>query len=309
MGSFLGISWFTMSRQKIALVDKKKVVVTEAIIREALRLDDAEGVDCLPNEELFTELARMRYEKPSTKLTFYKAFFSSQWKFLIHTILQCMRAKRTSWNEFSSSMAFVVICLSTGDAYEHVEDVNAGDAAHGDDSAAHEEGQPPSPQHQHPPQPQQAADFLMSLLQEAIDACVALTRRVEHLKYDRVAQALKITKLKRRVKKLEKRNKERMIAEIDQDDAVVLKDDKEEDKEVADKDVEEAKEDETEPSEVQEVVDVVTTAKLITEVVTAVSKTVTAASAIIPTAEPQVPAATLSAAPARIAAAPNKRRK
>nr|GFD06204.1 xylulose kinase-1 [Tanacetum cinerariifolium] len=32
-----------------ALVDKKKVVVTEASIRDALHLDDAEGVDCLPN--------------------------------------------------------------------------------------------------------------------------------------------------------------------------------------------------------------------------------------------------------------------
>nr|GEV42638.1 hypothetical protein [Tanacetum cinerariifolium] len=83
------------------LVDKKKVVVTKAAIRDALRLDDAEGVDCLPNEEIFTKLARMRYEKPSTKLTFYKAFFSSQWKFLIYTILQSMGAKRTSWNEFS----------------------------------------------------------------------------------------------------------------------------------------------------------------------------------------------------------------
>nr|GFB34530.1 xylulose kinase-1 [Tanacetum cinerariifolium] len=62
-----------------ALVDKKKVVVTEAAIREVLRLDDAEGVDCLPNEEIFIELARMGYEKPSTKLTFYKSFFSSQW--------------------------------------------------------------------------------------------------------------------------------------------------------------------------------------------------------------------------------------
>nr|GEV39739.1 hypothetical protein [Tanacetum cinerariifolium] len=97
-----------------ALVDKKKVVVTEATIRDALHLDDAGGVECLPNEEIFTELARMRYEKLSTKLTFYKAFFSSQWKFLIHTILQCMSAKRTSWNEFSSSMASAVIYLSTG---------------------------------------------------------------------------------------------------------------------------------------------------------------------------------------------------
>nr|GEV22485.1 hypothetical protein [Tanacetum cinerariifolium] len=61
-----------------ALVDKKKVVVTEASIRDALRLDDADGVECLPNKEIFAELARMGYEKPSTKLTFYKAFFSSQ---------------------------------------------------------------------------------------------------------------------------------------------------------------------------------------------------------------------------------------
>nr|GFB83524.1 hypothetical protein [Tanacetum cinerariifolium] len=97
-----------------ALVDKKKVVITEARIRDALRLDDAEGVDCLPNEEIFAELARMGYEKPSTKLTFYKAFFSSQWKFLVHTILQSMSAKRISWNEFSSAMASTIICLSIG---------------------------------------------------------------------------------------------------------------------------------------------------------------------------------------------------
>nr|GFA14539.1 hypothetical protein [Tanacetum cinerariifolium] len=77
-----------------ALVDKKKVVVTEAAIKDALHLDDVKGVDCLPNEEIFIELARMGYKKTSTKLTFYKAFFSSQWKFLIHTILQSMSAKR-----------------------------------------------------------------------------------------------------------------------------------------------------------------------------------------------------------------------
>nr|GFA01206.1 hypothetical protein [Tanacetum cinerariifolium] len=96
-----------------ALVDRKKVVITKAAIRDILRLDDADGVDCLLNEEIFAELARMCYEKPSEKLTFYKAFFSSQWKFLIHTILQSMSAKRTSWNEFSSAMTSTVICLST----------------------------------------------------------------------------------------------------------------------------------------------------------------------------------------------------
>nr|GEY10761.1 putative ribonuclease H-like domain-containing protein [Tanacetum cinerariifolium]GEY10767.1 putative ribonuclease H-like domain-containing protein [Tanacetum cinerariifolium] len=77
-------------------------------------LVDVAGVDCLPTKEIFAELARMGYEKPSTKLTFYKAFFSAQWKFLIHIILQCMSAKRTAWNEFSSSMASAIICLPTG---------------------------------------------------------------------------------------------------------------------------------------------------------------------------------------------------
>nr|GEW16071.1 synaptobrevin, longin-like domain protein [Tanacetum cinerariifolium] len=68
----------------------------------------------IDRKKIFTELSRMGYEKPSTKLTFYKAFFSTQWKFLIHIILQCMSAKRTSWNDFSSSMASAVICLSKG---------------------------------------------------------------------------------------------------------------------------------------------------------------------------------------------------
>nr|GEX82919.1 reverse transcriptase domain-containing protein [Tanacetum cinerariifolium] len=100
-----------------ALVDKKKIVISEVVIREILQLDDAEGVVCLPNEEIFAGLAQMGYEKPSTKLTFYKAFFSSQWKFLIHTILQSLSAKRTSWNEFSTTMASVVICLSKGQKF------------------------------------------------------------------------------------------------------------------------------------------------------------------------------------------------
>nr|GEY99546.1 reverse transcriptase domain-containing protein [Tanacetum cinerariifolium] len=59
-----------------ALVDKKKIVIFEVVIREILQLDDTEGVVCLPNEEIFAGLAQMGYEKPSTKLTFYNAFFS-----------------------------------------------------------------------------------------------------------------------------------------------------------------------------------------------------------------------------------------
>nr|GEY84568.1 hypothetical protein [Tanacetum cinerariifolium] len=113
--------WATAAVKKVndivqlhTLIDGKKVVVSEDIIRRDLHLDDATGVECLLNEDIFEELSRMGYEKPPPKLTFYKAFFSTQWKFFIHTLVQCLSAKRTAWNEFSCSMASVIICLATG---------------------------------------------------------------------------------------------------------------------------------------------------------------------------------------------------
>ncbi|GKD39989.1 hypothetical protein Tco_1260196 [Tanacetum coccineum] len=44
-----------------ALVDGKKIIVTEASIRHDLQLNDVEGTDCLPNAMIFEELTRMRY--------------------------------------------------------------------------------------------------------------------------------------------------------------------------------------------------------------------------------------------------------
>ncbi|GKD12369.1 hypothetical protein Tco_1196776 [Tanacetum coccineum] len=90
-------------RQIQALVDKKKVIITKTSIRSDLKLDDAEGIDCLPTATIFAELERMRYENLTQKLTFYKAYFSSQWKFLIHTILQCLSAKTTASSPLQAS--------------------------------------------------------------------------------------------------------------------------------------------------------------------------------------------------------------
>nr|GFD20041.1 hypothetical protein [Tanacetum cinerariifolium] len=88
---------------------------------------------------------------------------------------------------------------------------------------------PPQPQSPTPVQPQ-GADFPISLLQEALDACAAFTRRVEHLEHDKVARDLEITKLKTRVKKLERANKGRMIDELYRDEGVALMGEKEEEK-------------------------------------------------------------------------------
>ncbi|GJU62250.1 putative ribonuclease H-like domain-containing protein [Tanacetum coccineum] len=48
-----------------ALVDGKKIIITEASVRCDLQLNDEEGMDCLPNATIFEELTRMGYEKLS----------------------------------------------------------------------------------------------------------------------------------------------------------------------------------------------------------------------------------------------------
>ncbi|GJY13166.1 ribonuclease H-like domain-containing protein [Tanacetum coccineum] len=45
-----------------ALVDGKKIIITEASVRSDLQIDDEEGTNCLPNATIFKELTRMRYQ-------------------------------------------------------------------------------------------------------------------------------------------------------------------------------------------------------------------------------------------------------
>ncbi|GJR34954.1 hypothetical protein Tco_1210638 [Tanacetum coccineum] len=48
-----------------ALVDGKKVIITETSVRRDLQLEDSEGIECLPNADIFEQLTLMGYEKPS----------------------------------------------------------------------------------------------------------------------------------------------------------------------------------------------------------------------------------------------------
>ncbi|GKD68548.1 hypothetical protein Tco_1322638 [Tanacetum coccineum] len=100
-----------------AIIDGKRIVVSEAKIRSVLQFGDEGGVECLPTTTIFEEISKMGYEKPSQKLTFYKAFFNPKWKFMIHTIMQCLSAKTTAWNEFSSIVASTIICLATNQKF------------------------------------------------------------------------------------------------------------------------------------------------------------------------------------------------
>ncbi|GJW60811.1 hypothetical protein Tco_0110146 [Tanacetum coccineum] len=69
-----------------ALVDGKKVIITETSVRRDLHIKDAEGTECLPTTTIFEELTRMG-------------------------------AKTIAWNEFSSNMASALICLATNQKF------------------------------------------------------------------------------------------------------------------------------------------------------------------------------------------------
>ncbi|GJW22950.1 hypothetical protein Tco_0033572 [Tanacetum coccineum] len=69
-----------------ALVDGKKIIITESIVRRDLQLEDVEGVDCLPNATIFEQLT-------------------------------LMGSKTTAWNKFSSTMASAIIGLATNQKF------------------------------------------------------------------------------------------------------------------------------------------------------------------------------------------------
>nr|GEX57976.1 hypothetical protein [Tanacetum cinerariifolium] len=182
----------------------KKVIITEATIQEAFQLDDAESIDCLPNEEIFAELSRMR----------------------------------TSWNEFSSSMASAVICLSTGRKF------NFSKAQVGDLSS-------------------HSTKYSSPALTKKMSANMRRVRKgfsgVDTPLFEGMIVA----------------QQDDDVVDEDADEDVTLKDVAAVEK---DAEIEEnADDDEIDPTKLKEVVEVVTTAKLMTEVVTAASATITAA--------------------------------
>ncbi|GJW21669.1 hypothetical protein Tco_0032291 [Tanacetum coccineum] len=121
-----------------ALLDKKKVIITETSIRRDLQLADENGTECLPNATIFAELEIM--SGPTEPMA---------------------------------------------DETENVESV----PTHSNDSLLSSE------------------DRLK--LNELMELCTTLSQRVLDLENTKTSQAAEITKLKERVKKLERRNKSR----------------------------------------------------------------------------------------------------
>ncbi|GKB24120.1 hypothetical protein Tco_0863521, partial [Tanacetum coccineum] len=200
-------SWATVKVKTVngevqlqALVVGKKIVVSEASVRRDLQLEDANGVDCLPNATIFEQLT-------------------------------IMGAKTTAWNEFSSTMASAFIWLSTNQKFNFSKYIFESMVKNSDNEGKfmmyprkpkRKDTEAPLPSgpitnvadeafteenvSKHSNDPLLSGEDSMQL-KELMELCTNIQQRVIDLETTKTTQGSEITSLKRRVKKLEKKNK------------------------------------------------------------------------------------------------------
>ncbi|GKB95084.1 hypothetical protein Tco_0981221 [Tanacetum coccineum] len=142
------------SHDLVATIDGRKVVVTESLIRTQLQFDDANGIFDMPINDILDGMRVIGYPTDRT-LTFLKHHLSPQWRFLVHTLMHCLSPKAGSWNQFPSSIATALICLSTANAFDTpmLAIAAAGDAPDEDNAAAHEAAASTTEAHPEPHSP------------------------------------------------------------------------------------------------------------------------------------------------------------
>nr|GEV70238.1 putative ribonuclease H-like domain-containing protein [Tanacetum cinerariifolium] len=196
----------------LATVDDKLRTVFESSYRRNLKLHDVAGISSLLNVELFENLTLMGYNiSPNQKFTFQKRQFYHQWKYLIHTITQCLSPKSIGFNEFSSNIATTLVCLATNRVYNFSKMIFDDEPASpiGDDSQG------------------EACPIVSGLKAEQDRENITKTSTLPHestsrftsIAADEGTQELEINRLKARIKLLE--DKDGGVAEQSEDNAPI----------------------------------------------------------------------------------------
>ncbi|GJS74403.1 putative ribonuclease H-like domain-containing protein [Tanacetum coccineum] len=174
-----------------ALVDGKKIIITESIVRRDLQLEDAEGIDCLPNAIIFEQLSLMwRSKRKDTKVP--------------QPSDPTNVADEAVNEEMDDSLEKATTTATGLDAEQDKGNINKTQSKTRFENVS-----------------KQSNDLLLARgntlqsgkdrlkLKKLMKLCTTLQSRVLALVTTKTIQAIKITSLKRRVKKLERRNKSR----------------------------------------------------------------------------------------------------
>nr|GEY68953.1 hypothetical protein [Tanacetum cinerariifolium] len=172
--------------------DGKEIVITESFVRRDLQLADKEGIDCLPNITIFEQLALMG--KPKRKDT-YVPYPSGPTKSV---------ADKAVYKELRDSLVRAATIASSLEAEQDSETIWDTTAQNSFESVS-----------------KHFNDLLLARgntlrsdedrlkLNELIELCTNLQNRVLDLKKTKTSQHNEMDSLKKRVKKLEKRNRSR----------------------------------------------------------------------------------------------------
>nr|GEX50203.1 synaptobrevin, longin-like domain protein [Tanacetum cinerariifolium] len=212
--------------------------VSESSLRRNLKLRDEDGISSLTDAELFENLTLIGYNiSPNHKFTFQKDQFSHQWKYLIHTIVQCLSPKSTGFNKFSSNIATALVCLATNRTYNFSKMIFDG-LVKNINNKGEGSGTPTEPDHtpspevtlSHPstssiPRPSIPTAPIPPVTQTVTPPILQYTRRARiaqkhsELLAKFQAQEVEIIRLKERVKVLE--DKDGVIGDKSGDDAPI----------------------------------------------------------------------------------------
>nr|GFC07978.1 hypothetical protein [Tanacetum cinerariifolium] len=227
-----------------------KVVITEDVIRQDLRLGDADGVECLPNEEIFTELARRKFNfskyifdsmvrnvDSPTKFLMYLRFLqviinnqvdnlsSHNTKYTSPALTQKVFANMMRVSKGFSRVETPLFASMMVQPQPHVAEVEEEEeddipTAPTPPSPTTASSPPPQDPIPTPPQAQLATPSSptqeqptgtsassMTLLNNLLETCATLSQKVTASEQDKDTPALEIIKLKKRVKKLEKKRR------------------------------------------------------------------------------------------------------
>ncbi|KAI3744845.1 hypothetical protein L1987_57940 [Smallanthus sonchifolius] len=95
-------------------VDGKEMIITEAKLRQHLKLQDEGDALSYPRDVYMRTFVSIGYTGNQTEYTIEKALMGPKWKYLCHTLLQCISQKRSGWNQLSSGLASAVHGMITG---------------------------------------------------------------------------------------------------------------------------------------------------------------------------------------------------
>ncbi|GKE77804.1 hypothetical protein Tco_1543924, partial [Tanacetum coccineum] len=200
-----------------AKVNVKAVVISESLVRNDLFFDDEDGITCLTNDEIFENLTLIGRTKKDTELPHTsvpldhgpdKAIHKEGGNSMVRAITTDASLDATQDSDIiSKTQSMATLTEPTPQDEGSVNTVRSGEANMEPDFEL-TDSVPPTPHDLPLPRGYTpGSDEGRLKLEELMNICTILSKQVLDLEKEKDAQAMEILRLKKRVKRLERKRK------------------------------------------------------------------------------------------------------